>query len=729
MKKLKFLLLTLILSNPSVYAQNADILGFTSASATKQRDLEKKFDDKVTPSNLDQWMKTISARPHHVGSPYDKQNAEYIAGLFKKWGFDTQIETFQVLFPTPKLRSLEMVEPSQYKAVLEEPALKEDHTSDQKDEQLPTFNAYSIDGDVTGELVFVNYGIPEDYEELARMGVDVKGKIVIAKYYGSWRGIKPKVAAENGAIGCIIYSDPKEDGYFQGDVYPNGPYKNENGVQRGSVMDMPLYPGDPLTPDVGATKDAKRLDYKEAPTLTKIPVLPISYKDAEPLLAALSGQVVPDGWKGALPITYHTGPGPAKVRLHLEFNWDVKPVYDVIARLKGSEYPDQWIIRGNHHDAWVNGANDPVSGLVAMMEEARVVGELAKSGWKPKRTIIYCAWDGEEPGLIGSTEWVEDHADELKDKAAVYLNTDSNGRGFLGAGGSHSLEKFFAQIANDVTDPQTGMSVAERRKAAMLVNGNSHYEDYTLYALGSGSDYTPFLQHLGIASINAGFGGENGGGEYHSIYDSYDDYTRFKDPQFAYGGVLAKVMGRATMRLANADILPFEFGHFAKTIDGYLNEIMSMSDKMRADTKVHNELVKNGYFKAAADPMLTYIPPNKEDNVPYFDFAGLQNEMERLKGDVLKVDAGISKMKPTAELNKLLYQAERQLTLGKGLPRRPWFKHYIYAPGFYTGYGVKTLPGVREAIEQREWEEANSEIKDLVKVLDQYSSYLEKIVK
>jgi len=729
MKKLKFLLLTLILSNPSVYAQNADILGFTSASATKQRDLEKKFDDKVTPSNLDQWMKTISARPHHVGSPYDKQNAEYIAGLFKKWGFDTQIETFQVLFPTPKLRSLEMVEPSQYKAVLEEPALKEDHTSDQKDEQLPTFNAYSIDGDVTGELVFVNYGIPEDYEELARMGVDVKGKIVIAKYYGSWRGIKPKVAAENGAIGCIIYSDPKEDGYFQGDVYPNGPYKNENGVQRGSVMDMPLYPGDPLTPDVGATKDAKRLDYKEAPTLTKIPVLPISYKDAEPLLAALSGQVVPDGWKGALPITYHTGPGPAKVRLHLEFNWDVKPVYDVIARLKGSEYPDQWIIRGNHHDAWVNGANDPVSGLVAMMEEARVVGELAKSGWKPKRTIIYCAWDGEEPGLIGSTEWVEDHADELKDKAAVYLNTDSNGRGFLGAGGSHSLEKFFAQIANDVTDPQTGMSVAERRKAAMLVNGNSHYEDYTLYALGSGAEYTPFLQHLGIASINAGFGGENGGGEYHSIYDSYDDYTRFKDPQFAYGGVLAKVMGRATMRLANADILPFEFGHFAKTIDGYLNEIMSMSDKMRADTKVHNELVKNGYFKAAADPMLTYIPPNKEDNVPYFDFAGLQNEMERLKGDVLKVDAGISKMKPTAELNKLLYQAERQLTLGKGLPRRPWFKHYIYAPGFYTGYGVKTLPGVREAIEQREWEEANSEIKDLVKVLDQYSSYLEKIVK
>lgn len=705
------------------------ILGFSQASSDAQKALEKKFDEMVTPSNLDQWMKKLAARPHHVGSPYGKENAEFMTALFRQWGFETEIETFQVLFPTPKLRSLEMIAPSVYKAGLEEPALKEDVATNQKKEQLPPYNGYSIDGDVTGDLVFVNYGVPEDYEVLKRMGVEVKGKIVIAKYFGSWRGIKPKVAAENGAIGCIIYSDPKEDGYYQGDVYPKGAYKNEHGVQRGSVMDMPLYPGDPLTPNIGATADAKRLDYKDAPTITKIPVLPISYKDAEPLLAALGGQVVPNEWKGALPITYHIGPGPAKVRLRLQFNWDLKPAYNVIARMRGTEAPDQWVIRGNHHDAWVNGANDPISGMVALMEEARVVGELAKNGWKPKRTIIYCAWDAEEPGLIGSTEWVEFHAEELKDKGAIYLNTDSNARGFLGAGGSHTLEKFFQEIANDVTDPQTGLTVAERRKAAMKTYGNPDYEKFTLYALGSGSDYTPFIQHLGIASLNVGFGGESGGGEYHSIYDTYDHYKRFKDPGFAYGETLAKVMGRATLRLANTEILPFEFGSLTTTVDSYLKEVMNIVDKMRSETSRHNQNVEKGYYKAAADPTLPFVEPEMKNVVPYFDFSGLQNEMTNLKNVVQKVDSKTFSMEPSSKLNKLLYQSERKLTLDEGLPRRPWFKHHIYAPGFYTGYGVKTLPGVREAIEQRDWEEVRKEIDDLEKVINQLSMYLESIIK
>lgn len=703
------------------------LLGFTESSTGAQKALEAKFDELVNTSNLDEWMKKLSARPHHVGSPYAKDNAEFMVKLFREWGFDAEIEEYQVLFPTPKLRSLEMIEPVAYKAGLSEPALKEDATSNQQDEQLPSYNGYSIDGDVTGELVYVNYGVPQDYEDLKRMGIDVKGKIVIAKYFGSWRGIKPKVAAENGAIGCIIYSDPREDGYFQGDVYPKGPYKNEYGVQRGSVMDMPLYPGDPLTPNIGATKNAKRLDYKDAPTLTKIPVMPISYKDAEPLLAALEGQVVPTSWRGALPITYHTGPGPAKVRLQLQFNWELKPAYNVIAKMQGSEFPDQWIIRGNHHDAWVNGANDPISGMVALMEEARVVGALAKSGWKPKRTIIYCGWDAEEPGLIGSTEWVEDHATELQQKAAVYLNTDSNGRGFLGAGGSHSLEKFFREIAHDVKDPQTGLTVAERRKAVMKAYANPNYEEFTLSALGSGSDYTPFIQHLGIASLNVGFGGESGGGEYHSIYDSYDHYKRFKDPDFQYGGVLAKVMGRATMRLANAEILPFYFGNFVSTTEGYLKEIMNLTDKMRSETQRHNSLVDNGYYKAAADPTKPFVAPEKKSEVPYFDFSGLQNELATLKSTASKVDSDLSAQNSSGNLNTNLFMSERKLTLDEGLPRRPWFKHHIYAPGFYTGYGVKTLPGVREAIEERNWEEAMKEIDDLEKVLKQYSDHLTKI--
>ncbi|HRH46605.1 MAG TPA: M28 family metallopeptidase, partial [Pyrinomonadaceae bacterium] len=566
----------------SVFAQTTQpektLLGFSADNSAKQKDLEAKFDASLKRENLQVWLKRLSARPHHVGSPYGKENAEFMLSLFKSWGFDAEIERFDVLFPTPKVRLLEMTAPEKFTAKLAETALKEDATSGQKAEQLPTYNAYSIDGDVSGDLVYVNYGTPADYEELEKRGISVKGKLVISRYGGSWRGIKPKVAAEHGAIGCLIYSDPRDDGYFQGDVYPKGAYRNENGAQRGSVADMPLFPGDPLTPNVGATKDAKRLDRKSAPTLTKIPVMPISYGDALPLLRNLKGMVAPAAWRGALPITYHLG-GVNSVKVHfkLEFNWDIKPAYDVIAKIKGSELPDEWIIRGNHHDAWVNGADDPLSGMVSLLEEARGIGELAKTGWKPKRTIIYCAWDAEEPGLLGSTEWVETHAEELKNKAAVYINTDSSGRGFLGMSGSHTLEKFINEVGKSVSDPQTKLNVWERTRANQLVNGNPanrneimNRADLRIGALGSGSDYTPFLQHLGIASLNIGFGGEDGGGSYHSVYDSYDHFTRFVDPNFNYGLALSKVCGHTTLRLANADVLPFEFTNFADTVGIYV---------------------------------------------------------------------------------------------------------------------------------------------------------------
>ena len=716
-----------------------EMLGFEPSNVEGERALEGKFDSQLNPDDLRTWMQKISARPHHIGSPYNKETADFIASQFRSWGYDTKLEEFEVLFPTPKTRLVQMTAPETFKLKLNEPSVPGDPTTGQQAEQLPTYNAYSIDGDVTAPLVYVNYGVPADYDELALRGVDVKGKIVIARYGGSWRGIKPKVAAEHGAVGCLIYSDPKNDGYYQGDVYPKGAWRSEDGVQRGSVMDMPVFPGDPLTKGIGATKDAKRIPINEATTLTKIPVLPISYSDALPLLGNLDGAVVPDAWRGALPITYHFGGKTPTVHLKLEFNWNTVPIYDVIARMNGAERPAEWIIRGNHRDAWVNGAEDPTSGLVAMMEEARAVGELAKTGWKPKRTIIYAAWDGEEEGLLGSTEWAETHAAELNEKAAVYINTDSSGRGFLGVGGSHTLEKFINEVARGLPDPQTKMSVWERARANDIVNGSAAAKkdamergDLRIDPLGSGSDYTPFLQHLGIASMDIGFGGENGGGSYHSIYDSFEHYTRFGDPGFAYGITLAKVCGHATLRLANADTLPFEFSNFAETVGQYVNEVMRLADSMREETRNTNQLIANGMLKSVQDPTKMYIVPQPKENVPYLDFSPLQNAVAKLNESVKSYQAarknGIAAAKQPA-LDNVLLKAERSLTNSQGLPRRDWFRHQIYAPGFYTGYGVKTLPGIREAIEQRNWREAQTEIEVVARTLDAFAAEVDKASK
>lgn len=732
MKSIFYTLLLFFISLQLVNAQQKPIMGFTEENAKEQLEKEATFDALLNANNLDKWMKYMTAKPHHVGSPYDKKVVDYIANNFRKWGYDVKVEKFNILFPTPKIRLVEMTEPEKFTASLTEPPVEGDKFSKQTDEALPGYNCFSIDGDVTAELVFVNYGIPADYEELEKRGIDVKGKIVIAKYQGSWRGIKPKVAAEKGAIGCLIYSDPKDDGYYQGDVYPDGPYKNEYGVQRGAVMDLPLQPGDVLTPGYGATDDAKRLKIEESTSLTKIPVLPISYHDALPLLKALEGSVAPSNWRGALPITYHIGPGPAKVRLKLEFNWDMKPAYDIIATLKGSTYPDEWVIRGNHHDAWVHGANDPVSGMVALMEEARAVAELHKQGISPKRTIKYCAWGAEEPGLIGSTEWVETYEKELAEKTVAYINTDGTGAGFLFAGGSHTLEKFFNEITQEVRDPQKNVTVFERRNALQMVNGGQKTSHYKLSALGSGSDYSPFFQHLGIASFNMGFGGESSGGEYHTMYDSYDHYKRFKDPTFQYGVTLAKVAGRTTLRLANADVLPFEFTNFTTTVEGYMAEVEKLAESMRNASAKRNKMIEEGVYDLAANPEEAFKTPTKLEKVPYFNFSGLQNAMAELKNQAAafekasqSFDLGSAKAK---EVNALLKDMERALTRKEGLPRRPWFRHHIYAPGFYTGYGVKTLPGVREAIEQRSYEEAEEQIEILEGVLSNFSSKIAEAV-
>ena len=716
-------------------APDEHLAGFSDSASRAERDWEAKFKELPSPGNIREYNHRLSARPHHVGSPYDKDNAEWILSKYQEWGWDAHIETFKVLFPTPKERVLELVEPTKFTAKLQEPTVAQDPTSSQHDEQLPTYNAYSADGDVTAPLVYVNFGVPDDYDRLERLGVSVKGAIVIARYGASWRGIKPKVAAEHGAVGCIIYSDPREDGYFQGDVFPQGAWRPLEGVQRGSVMDMTLYSGDPLTPGVGATEDAKRLPLDQVKVLTKIPTLPISYGDAQPLLAALGGPIAPDMWRGALGATYHVGPGPAKVHLKVKFNWDLKPVYDVIAKIPGSTEAGQWIIRGNHHDAWVNGSEDPISGQSPELEEARALGELVKQGWHPLRTIIYCSWDGEEPGLIGSTEWAEEHADELEGHAAVYINSDSNGRGYLGMEGSHTLEKFINGVARDVEDPETKLSAWKRDELRRIEDAHSQQDrdelrqraDLRIGALGSGSDYTPFLQHLGIASLNLGYGGEDGGGIYHSIYDDFYWYTHFGDPTFVYGRALSQTVGTAVMRLADAELLPFDFSEFTDTVRGYVNEVQKLAASERDEIRERNKEIDEGVFTATADPTKTSVPPKREAEPPHLNFAPLENAMDMLAASSERYQKALRKADedggaaldhaPLSDLNQTLMESERKLTTSEGLPRRPWYRHEIYAPGYYTGYGVKTLPGVREAIEEKHWDEADQQISIAAKVL------------
>ncbi len=700
---------------------------------------EARFRDSIVPNNIRENMRRLSARPHHVGSPYDKDNAEWLLARFKEYGWDAQIEQFDVLFPTPKERAVEMVAPTRFVAALVEPPVAGDPTSSQTDEQLPTYNAYSKDGDVTAPLVYVNYGAPADYEQLDRLGISVKGAIVIARYGQTWRGIKPKVAAEHGAVGCLIYSDPRDDGYADAGVFPDGPMRNANGVQRGSVSDMVLYPGDPLTPGVAAVPGAKRLAVADSPTITKIPTLPISYGDAQPLLQALEGPVAPAPWRGGLPITYRIGPGPARVHLKVEANWDIKPIYDVIAKIPGSTYPDEWVMRGNHHDAWVNGASDPVSGTAPMVEEAHAFGELLKQGWRPKRTIVYAAWDGEEPMLLGSTEWVEKHEEDLK-KAVVYINSDGNGRGFLSAGGSHTLEHFVNGVAKDIQDPETGLTVWKRWQARRISSGSAESRaearnrpDLRIGALGSGSDYSPFLQHAGTPTLSLSYGGEDNAGVYHSIYDDFYHYTKFADTDFAYGRALAQTMGTAVIRLADADLLPYEFGDLAETVNGYVTDLQSLLKRRQTEIREQNREIDDGIFTAVRDPRDPLVVPDKEDVPPALNFAPLENAAgaltraaDRYKKAVA-ASAGNLAGSPevVAGVNTRLIQSERVMTDPGGLPGRPWYRHLLYAPGTYTGYGVKTMPGAREGIEQARYTEAEREMARIAEALDRETALID----
>jgi N-acetylated-alpha-linked acidic dipeptidase len=727
-------------------ADETSLAGYSAESSRAERQWEDKFRAMPSPANLRAYMQRLSARPHNVGSPYDKDNAEWILAKYKEFGFDAHIESFSVLFPTPKERLVELVDGGpHFVAKLQEPALLQDPTSNQQSEQLPTYNAYSADGDVTGPLVYVNYGIPEDYETLARHGISVKGAIVIARYGHAWRGIKPKVAAEHGAVGCIIYSDPRDDGYSAGQTFPAGGLRPRDGVQRGSVQDSTEFMGDPLTPNIGATADAKRLEInKDNPTLTKIPVLPISYADATPLLSAITGPVVPEAWRGGLPITYRIGPGPSRVHLKVFSNWQLRPLYDVIAKIPGSQFPDEWVLRGNHHDAWVNGAEDPISGQVAVLEEARSLGELVKAGWKPKRTIIYCAWDGEEPGLLGSVEWAETHAAELRQKAVAYINSDTNGRGFLGADGAHTLEKLVNDVSRDVQDPETKLSVWKRWQLRSIIDATSdearqelrQRPDLRIDISGGGSDHAGFQNFLGVAVLNYGFGGEDQGGIYHSIYDDFYWYTHFSDTDFAYGRALSQVAGTTVMRLADANLLPFDFSDLADTVQTYVRGLQTFSTKQQGEIRERNLEIEEGAFTAGADPKETYVPPVKEEIPPHLNFAPLQNGADALtrsaeeyrKALAHATENGAAALGSASlvEINRLLIDSERKLTAPEGLPGRAWYKHQLYAPGVYTGYEAKAIPAVREAMEQKQWKQAEEAIANAAAALQREADLVSK---
>ncbi|MBV9296060.1 MAG: M28 family peptidase [Acidobacteriaceae bacterium] len=691
MKAVLSLILCGVLSLPA-YPQSGSIRGFLSKDIAGEQKWEQQAQSTPESNRLRQYMEFIAGEPHNAGSPRSKAVAEHILGMLQEWGLEAHIEEFEALMPYPTVRQVEVLSPKRYVSKLKEPAVAEDPTSGQA-HQLPTYNAYAASGDVTADVVYANFGVPADYEWLAKEGIDVKGKIVITRYGKSWRGIKPKVAAEHGAIACLIYSDPHEDGYFEGDIYTKGPMRPPDGVQRGSVLDMPLYPGDPLSPGWASEKGSKRLALSEAKTLMKIPVLPLSYGDAQAILEQLTGPVVPREWRGALPITYHVGPGLARVHVKTDYDWTSRPLYDVIATIPGSESPDQWIIAGNHHDAWVNGADDPVSGAVALLETARSLANLQKQGWRPKRTIQIAFWDGEEFGLLGSTEWAEKHQDELKQKAVAYLNSDNTAKGWIRVSGSHTLEEFVTEVAGTIPQPGTTTNLVEgslhhppsvdQEEPEPAKESAKKEKTFTIGALGAGSDYVAFLDYLGIASMNEGFGGLTKSGIYHSIYDSINWYTHFSDTDFLDGKALSQYTATALLRLADASVLPFEFVHFAVTVDGYLDEIQKEAQKS-------NQTIDLSSLRKQVNDL-------KQSGEKYN--ALLQALMKKDSLDPNRVGV----------LNEALMRSERVLTRPEGLPNRAWYKHQIYAPGFYTGYGVKTLPGIREAVDSKNWALARQE--------------------
>jgi N-acetylated-alpha-linked acidic dipeptidase len=706
-------------------APTAVLDGFTAEGSSAERRWEDQFRAVPAPASAREHLRRLTAEPHVAGTKEDYATAIYVRDQIRSYGIASELKEYEVLLPYPKAPGIvELIRPRREMLGVKEPVIAEDPSSSNP-KIIPLFNGYSPSGDVTAPLVYVNYGLPPDYEALKKAGVDVTGKIAIARYGNSFRGVKAKVAQDHGAVGLIIYSDPADDGYMQGDVYPKGPWRPAGAAQRGSVQFLSTAPGDPLTPGKPAIPGVPRLKIEEATTLPRIPVQPISYGDARRLLEPLRGPLRPAGFQGGLPFPYHVG-GTEYVRVHLKTSMDyqVRKIWNVISRIDGDEEKDRWVIMGNHRDAWVFGAVDPNSGTSAMLEAARGFGALLKQGWKPRRTIVLCSWDGEEYGLLGSTEWAEDNAAELKEKAVAYLNVDSavSGANF-GASSVPSMWKLIRGATRDVKDPKSGQSVYQRwqdraheeEPNSEMTNAEAGSDaaiaEARIGALGSGSDFTPFLQHLGVPASDMGFGGDYG--VYHSAYDSFYWMSHFGDPDFVYHVAAAQLWGTVTLRLANAAGLPLDYRDYAWQMREFFDECMKVARRRKLagafDDKPMLKALEN--FAAEAER----VEKARQDTVA---------EIERTR--VEANDRQPRAVQRLQRINDALLGVERSLIDERGLRGRNWYTHQIYAPGTYTGYAAQPLPDFRQALDDRNTANAAEALGRIVAAIDRATETLKK---
>ena len=683
--------------------ESRTIDGFNGDRSVAQRRWEEQFRAVPTPRAAREHLRILTREPHIAGSKEDYDTAVYVRDQLRSYGFISELKEYDVWLNYPKTPSiLELITTRRQRLNTHEAVVPGDPSTTHP-KITPLFNGYAASGDVTAPIVYVNYGLPDDYDALKKIGVDVKGKIVIVRYGNSFRGVKAKVAEDNGAIGCIIYSDPADDGYMQGDVYPKGPWRPTASGQRGSVQYLFDYPGDPLTPGRPAVPGVPRLKPEEATNLTRIPAQPIAYDVARTILAQLKGPLRPNGFQGGLPFAYHVGgTNDVKVRLKTDMDYKIRKIWNVVARIDGNEEKDCWVILGNHRDAWVFGAVDPNSGTSAMLEVGRGLGQLLKQGWKPRRTIVFCSWDAEEYGLVGSVEWAEELAGELREKAVAYLNLDSAVAGVnFGASSVPSLWKLMRAATREIKDPKTGKTVYQQWQDRARENrpeDNPLTGEARIGALGSGSDYTPFLQHLGIASTDMGFGGDYG--VYHSAYDSFQWMDQFGDPGFHYHVAAAQLWGTLALRLAGAEGLPFDYTDYATQIRDFFNDAMKVANRRNLSSAFDE--------KAMTDAIE--------------DFAKEAERVERNRQEAIRRsdDARLRK------INDALVQAERQFIDSRGLRGRAWYKHQIYAPGFYTGYAAQPLTDFQQALDDRNAVNAKESLERIVDAIKRVTTTLRR---
>ncbi|UPG91706.1 M28 family peptidase [Luteibacter aegosomaticola] len=708
------LVLTAAVAATTAAAQDAALAGFGPTAASAERGLEQRADASIDKADLDGWLKQLTSAPNNVGAAHNKENADFIAASLRSWGWDVKVEPVKVLVAYPTTQKLSLSGGDPYAADFTEPAVAGDPDTAKQAGVLPGMESYSPDGRVDAPLVFVNEGLARDYDDLERLGASVKGKVVLVKSSGAGRWVKPRLAQQHGAVGVVIYSDPEADGFPKGDVYPTGAWRTERTLQRGTLgIDSVLD-----------AKGAKTLQAEHHTADLSIPVVTIGYGDAEHFLRALGGKPVPLRWQGGLPLTYHVG-GDAGVHLEVASPWEWRTLYNVVATLRGSTWPDEWVIRGVHHDAWVFGAWDPLAGTTALLAEAKALGELARAGQRPKRTLVFASWDGEELGILGSKAWAERHAGELATHAVFYLNNDTTGRGFLSAGGDPSLAALVDGVAADLKDPETGATVQARRLAKRAVDaaekGRNAEGEIVPQRLGTGSDYLPFAHRFGVPSLHVRYGYDRDGDEesvpvYHSLYDTYTHYQRFGDPGLAYVGLLAKTNARLVLRTANADVLPWRYTSFATSLGKDIDRLQASADAAHRESQRHNALVDNGAYGLASVAYRQLQPPARVDEALQApDLAPLRDAQQELLAAARAYDeaAGAASELPAAKaakVNATLRAFATAWLQPAGLPQRPWYRHLLQAPGRKEGEDVAPLPAIGDALDAKDTAQVKQEI-------------------